>query len=237
MLRGLIAILVCRLMWCCSRHVCALVFAQCPRKLTNISGLVVHLERVHKTKLTNVPNAKPDRDRLDLEITGMEGIPEEAQRAHEARLAGETPAEKRQKTGADDDDDEDGAVNSATAASAASPAAPMVPTSFPQGAAVPGQFAGYPPQPQFPFQHQAPHGMHAPPGFRPPFPGQGMLPPSLPFGARPPFPGQGPPPYGGMPPGPPGPYGMPSGTKDVDYYCCSLLFVSFLVFIFFSCNA
>lgn len=60
----------------------------CPRKLTNVAGLSVHSQQVHKTKLTNVPNAKESRDRLDLEITGMAGVPEEAMREHARLLAG-----------------------------------------------------------------------------------------------------------------------------------------------------
>ncbi len=62
---------------------------ECSRKLTNVAGLVVHLDHVHKMKITNVPNAKPERDRFDLEITGMDGVPEDAQREHEAKIKGD----------------------------------------------------------------------------------------------------------------------------------------------------
>ncbi|KAF2076165.1 hypothetical protein CYY_002518 [Polysphondylium violaceum] len=48
----------------------------CSRKLASTSGMVVHVQTVHKEVLTKVPNAKPGRDSTAYEIYGMEGIPD-----------------------------------------------------------------------------------------------------------------------------------------------------------------
>eukprot|EP01133_Synstelium_polycarpum_P012342 gene12342-14474_t len=49
----------------------------CNRKLASASGMVVHVQTVHKEVLTKVPNSKPGRDSVEYEIYGMEGIPDE----------------------------------------------------------------------------------------------------------------------------------------------------------------
>lgn len=46
------------------------------------------LLQVHKENIDKVPNAIKGRDNIEIEIYGMEGIPEEDLRAHEKRLAG-----------------------------------------------------------------------------------------------------------------------------------------------------
>jgi hypothetical protein len=43
---------------------------------------------VHKENIDKVPNAIKGRDNIEIEIYGMEGIPEEDLRQHEKRLAG-----------------------------------------------------------------------------------------------------------------------------------------------------
>jgi hypothetical protein len=43
---------------------------------------------VHKENIDKVPNAIKGRDNIEIEIYGMEGIPEEDLREHERRLAG-----------------------------------------------------------------------------------------------------------------------------------------------------
>ncbi|KAL2822584.1 hypothetical protein BJX63DRAFT_126409 [Aspergillus granulosus] len=45
-------------------------------------GLSVHMSQVHKEQLTAVENALPGRSSLDVEIFGMEGVPEDAIQAH-----------------------------------------------------------------------------------------------------------------------------------------------------------
>lgn len=60
----------------------------CNKKLTTAGGMVVHAQQVHKLEIYKVPNALPGRDSLDVEIFGMEGIPEEDIIAHELKVAG-----------------------------------------------------------------------------------------------------------------------------------------------------
>ncbi|RCH99699.1 hypothetical protein CU097_003319 [Rhizopus azygosporus] len=60
----------------------------CSKKLTTAGGMVVHAQQVHKIEIYKVPNALPGRDNLDIEIFGMEGIPEEDLVAHELKVAG-----------------------------------------------------------------------------------------------------------------------------------------------------
>ena len=49
---------------------------ECNKKLSNVTGLVYHLFQVHKVACNTVPNAKPERNIVDIEITGMNGIPD-----------------------------------------------------------------------------------------------------------------------------------------------------------------
>ncbi|CAO1628904.1 unnamed protein product [Sympodiomycopsis kandeliae] len=49
---------------------------QCPRRLNTAGGLTVHLHQVHKAEPGRIENAIPGRDSFDIEIYGMEGIPE-----------------------------------------------------------------------------------------------------------------------------------------------------------------
>jgi len=51
-----------------------------------IPGLSVHMNQVHKETLTNVENALPNRQGLEVEIFGMEGIPEDVAQAHNQRI-------------------------------------------------------------------------------------------------------------------------------------------------------
>ena len=44
--------------------------------------------QVHKEKVDKVPNALPGRNNIEIEIYGMEGIPEEDMKAHEQQKAG-----------------------------------------------------------------------------------------------------------------------------------------------------
>lgn len=49
-------------------------------------GLSVHMNQVHKEQLGAVENALEGRERLDLEIFGMEGIPEDVLQAHNQKV-------------------------------------------------------------------------------------------------------------------------------------------------------
>lgn len=50
------------------------------------TGLSVHMNQVHKESLDQVENALPNRQGLDIEIFGMEGIPPEVLDTHRQRL-------------------------------------------------------------------------------------------------------------------------------------------------------
>lgn len=66
------------------------------------SGLSVHLNQVHKENLTAVENALPNRSNLDVEIFGMEGIPDDVLQAHNQRVLSQlqqAEAERRAATG------------------------------------------------------------------------------------------------------------------------------------------
>lgn len=52
----------------------------------NLSGLSVHMNQVHKETLTTVENALGNRANLDVEIFGMEGIPEDIVQSHNQRI-------------------------------------------------------------------------------------------------------------------------------------------------------
>ncbi|CAG7923726.1 unnamed protein product [Penicillium olsonii] len=60
---------------------------RCNRRLNTAGGLSVHLSQVHKEQLTEVDNALPNRMGLEVEIFGMEGIPDEVLKAHQQRVA------------------------------------------------------------------------------------------------------------------------------------------------------
>lgn len=49
-------------------------------------GLSVHMSQVHKEQLTVVENALPNRSSLDVEIFGMEGVPEDIIQGHNQRV-------------------------------------------------------------------------------------------------------------------------------------------------------
>ncbi|KAF9900811.1 hypothetical protein EC991_006870 [Linnemannia zychae] len=196
----------------------------CNKKLNTAGGMAVHVMQVHKETITTVPNAMEGRESVDLEIYGMEGIPEEDQIAYNARQeAGDNPISKRPKIATSsvefsaEDLQSQLAAHKAMMQAAATP--PVGPPAGPPGM-MPG-FSGPPMMP--PGMPGAPPVSGSPmmPGFPP------MVPPPVgALGARPPppFPGQFQ--YPGMPPAaasvmpaaysqfyqprpPPPPFGMP----------------------------
>ena len=60
----------------------------CHKKLYTAPGLAIHCSQVHKETVTSVPNAIPGRDNIEIEIFGLEGIPEEDRIAHERAKSG-----------------------------------------------------------------------------------------------------------------------------------------------------
>ncbi|KAF3359058.1 hypothetical protein VdG1_02620 [Verticillium dahliae VDG1] len=59
---------------------------RCGRRLNTAGGLSVHLNQVHKETLDHVENALPNRQGLDVEIFGMEGIPADILDQHRNRI-------------------------------------------------------------------------------------------------------------------------------------------------------
>lgn len=60
------------------------------------------MNQVHKEQLNHVENALPDRQGLEVEIFGMEGIPEEIKQRHDQRVTQsywEEQAQRRADTG------------------------------------------------------------------------------------------------------------------------------------------
>lgn len=52
--------------------------------------LPIRVHQVHKETVSKVPNAVPGRDNIELEIFGLEGIPEGDRIAHEHAVHGES---------------------------------------------------------------------------------------------------------------------------------------------------
>ncbi|QIW99487.1 hypothetical protein AMS68_005005 [Peltaster fructicola] len=74
----------------------------CTRRLNTAGGLSVHMSQVHKETLTAIENALPVRKDVNIEIFGMEGIPEDVLHQHRQRITAEyfkKVAERRAETG------------------------------------------------------------------------------------------------------------------------------------------
>ncbi len=70
--------------------------------LTDVAGLSVHMTQVHKETLAVIENALPNRSGLEVEIFGMEGIPEDIVQTHNQRVVqsfAQAEAERRAATG------------------------------------------------------------------------------------------------------------------------------------------
>ncbi|KAJ5403391.1 hypothetical protein N7509_003262 [Penicillium cosmopolitanum] len=59
---------------------------RCGRRLNTAGGLSVHMSQVHKEQLTEIENALPNRAGLDVEIFGMEGVPDDVLKSHQQRV-------------------------------------------------------------------------------------------------------------------------------------------------------
>lgn len=69
----------------------------CHKKLYTGPGLSIHCMQVHKQTIDKVPNALPNRSNIEIEIYGMEGIPDQDLKEHE-----------RNKGSVGDDDEDNG---------------------------------------------------------------------------------------------------------------------------------
>ncbi|QKX53503.1 uncharacterized protein TRUGW13939_00582 [Talaromyces rugulosus] len=75
---------------------------RCGRRLNTAGGLSVHMSQVHKEQLNAVDNALPNRSSLEIEIFGMEGVPEDIVQAHNQRVMTQyqqAEADRRAATG------------------------------------------------------------------------------------------------------------------------------------------
>ncbi|KAI4243394.1 MAG: hypothetical protein LQ352_007050 [Teloschistes flavicans] len=75
---------------------------RCGRRLNTAGGLSVHMTQVHKETLGAIENALPNRAGPDIEIFGMEGIPDEIATAHQQRVIAQfaqAEADRRASTG------------------------------------------------------------------------------------------------------------------------------------------
>ena len=80
----------------------AITYPKTFRAKTHKLGLSVHMNQVHKETLNSVDNALPNRAGLDVEIFGMEGIPEDVIASHNNRVIQqfyEAEAERRKTSG------------------------------------------------------------------------------------------------------------------------------------------
>ena len=66
-------------------------------ELTFRVGLNVHMNQVHKETLANVENALPNRQGLDIEIFGMEGIPGDVVETHNQRVIQQHYADEQER--------------------------------------------------------------------------------------------------------------------------------------------
>uniref|UniRef100_A0A8C0KMQ2 Zinc finger protein 207 n=1 Tax=Canis lupus dingo TaxID=286419 RepID=A0A8C0KMQ2_CANLU len=153
----------------------------CHKKLYTGPGLAIHCMQVHKETIDAVPNAIPGRTDIELEIYGMEGIPEKDM-DERRRLLEQKTQESQKKKQQDDSDEYDDDDSAASTSFQPQPVQPQ------QGYIPPMAQPGLPPVPGAP-------GM--PPGIPPLMPG---VPPLMP-GMPPVMPGIPPPvPRPGIPP-------------------------------------
>lgn len=66
----------------------------CHKKLYSGPGLTVHCVQVHKETLDKIPEALPNRNSVDIDIYGTQGIPEEDMREHERQKRGDDGSTK-----------------------------------------------------------------------------------------------------------------------------------------------
>ena len=146
--------------------------------------LLYCVPQVHKETIDKVPNALPNRNNIEIEIYGMEGIPEEDLKEHERQRAGRMGNSSRRQ---EEDDDED---SQSSLPGQSNPPPPAVPSQGPPGPMGPMMGPNGPMMPMM--------GPMGPMGHMPPYMGgHGMMaghmghlgpmpPPGAPPGAAPP---------------------------------------------------
>jgi len=141
-----------------AKHLKCLV---CKKKMGTASGLVIHCQQVHKEAITKIPGSIPGRETTEIDIYGMEGVPEEDIARHrEAELTGKKKA--RVETEASDSD-KSPPSGPQSSPSQAPPSLALPPQGYPYGY-LPGMpppqpwmmpSAGPPPPPSLPPQQSA----------------------------------------------------------------------------------
>uniref|UniRef100_A0A3Q3J2F1 C2H2-type domain-containing protein n=1 Tax=Monopterus albus TaxID=43700 RepID=A0A3Q3J2F1_MONAL len=79
----------------------------CHKKLYTGPGLAIHCMQVHKETIDGVPNAIPGRTDIELEIYGMEGIPEKDMEERRRVLEQKNQETQKRKQNQDDSDEYD----------------------------------------------------------------------------------------------------------------------------------
>ncbi|TRY66773.1 hypothetical protein DNTS_028806 [Danionella cerebrum] len=186
----------------------------CHKKLYTGPGLAIHCMQVHKETIDGIPNAIPGRTDIELEIYGMEGIPEkdiQERRRTVEQKSNEGQRKKNQDDSDEDDDDEEAGTSFQQPAATAQPQAAYAPMTQPGMAPIPvpgmppGSYPGMPPM-----MHGVPPMMHGVPPMMPGMP-PGMMPMS---GMMPPAHGMHPM-MPGMPPGMAPPMGHHPGIRHM----------------------
>lgn len=66
----------------------------CTKRMLSVPSLVIHASQMHNISLVAVPNAIPGRDKIDIDVLGMKGIPEEYYRNLETRKKASLESER-----------------------------------------------------------------------------------------------------------------------------------------------
>jgi len=169
----------------------------CHKKLYTGPGLAIHCMQVHKEKVDKVPNSLPGRNNIEIEIYGMEGIPEEDAKAHEKSKQGKSEGRNM----GSDDDSQDGEPSGGHMMPGMPP---MPPNSMPPNMP---PMPGMPPMPMPPMGHMGPMGPMPPMG---PMGHMGHMPPMSMMGQMPP---RQMPPMSAPQPRPVGPQPIQSGPN------------------------
>ncbi|KAL8597438.1 hypothetical protein ACOMHN_050936 [Nucella lapillus] len=126
----------------------------CHKKLYTGPGLSIHCMQVHKEKVDKVPNSIPGRNNIEIEIYGMEGIPEQDIKDHERNKN-----KKDEIKGDDSPEEEDSSSQSSFPGNM--PPGPMGAMAFPNSGGMPPM----PPNPMMgPMGNMGPMGPMGPMG-------------------------------------------------------------------------
>lgn len=136
----------------------------CHKKLYSGPGLTVHCIQVHKESLDKIPEALPNRNSVDIDIYGMQGIPEEDIREHERLKRGDNGPKSEDNNNQQQQQKQ--SKNAATPASTNHPGmTPMHAAMFQHAMGLGGMPPGFPPMPPGMLTNMPPV---MPPGFMPP---------------------------------------------------------------------